>query len=44
VVVEATLEEQVSNIMEVIKGYHTVIEDLQSCTTPGTPQEEREER
>jgi hypothetical protein len=43
-VVEATLEEQVSNIKEVIKGFHTRIKDLESCTTPGTPPEEKEER
>jgi hypothetical protein len=29
-VVEATLEEQVSKIREVIKGFHTRIEDLES--------------
>jgi hypothetical protein len=43
-VVEDTLEEQVSNIREVIKGFHTRIEDFQLRTTPGTPPEEREER
>jgi hypothetical protein len=43
-VVESTLEEQVSNIMEVIKGFQTKIKDLESCKTPGTPLKEREQR
>jgi predicted nucleic acid-binding Zn-ribbon protein len=43
-VVEATLEEQVSKIREVIKGFHTRIEDLESHTTPGTPPEEKAQR
>jgi hypothetical protein len=43
-IVEATMEEQVSNIGEVIKGFCTKIEDLESCTVPGTPPEEREQR
>jgi hypothetical protein len=43
-VVEATLEEQVSNIKEFIKGFHFMIEYLESCTTPVTPPEEKVER
>jgi hypothetical protein len=43
-VVEATLEEQVSKISEVIKGFHTRIKDLESCTIPRTPPEEKEQR
>jgi hypothetical protein len=38
------MEEHVSNIGEVIKGFFTRIEDLQLCSTPGTPPEEREGR
>ena len=38
------MEEQVSKIDEVIKGFHRRIEDLQSCTVPGTSSEEREGR
>jgi len=44
IVVEATMEEHVSRIGEVIKGFHTRIEDLQSHTALGTPLEERERR
>jgi hypothetical protein len=44
IVVEATMEEQVLRINEVIKGFRTRIEDLQSCSTSGTPPEEREGR
>jgi hypothetical protein len=40
-VVEATMEEHVSRISEVIKGFRTRIEELQFYTTPGTPPEER---
>jgi hypothetical protein len=43
-VVEATLEEQVSNIREVIKGFCTRIEDLESCNTLETPLEEKTQR
>jgi predicted nucleic acid-binding Zn-ribbon protein len=43
-VVEYTLEEQVSNIREFIKGFYTRIEDLESHTMPGTTPEEKEER
>jgi hypothetical protein len=44
IVVEATMEEQVLKIGEVIKGFPTRIEDLQLRSTPGTPPEEREGR
>jgi hypothetical protein len=41
------MEEQVSRIRKVIKGFHKRIEDLQSHTMPGTPpkkgKEEREQ-
>jgi type IV secretory pathway VirB4 component len=40
-VVEATMEEQVSNIREVIKGFCTRIEELKSRSTSGTPPKER---
>jgi hypothetical protein len=43
-VVEATLEEQVSKIKEVIKGFCTRIKDLESCTILGTPPEEKAQR
>jgi hypothetical protein len=43
-VVEATMEEQVSRIYKVIKGFPRRIEDLQLCTASGTPIEEREGR
>jgi hypothetical protein len=43
-VVQAIMEEQVSIIYEVIKGFHTNIEDLESCTMPGTPPEKKEQR
>jgi hypothetical protein len=43
-VVEATLEEQVSNIREVIKGFYTRIEDLEMRSTLGTQPEEKTQR
>jgi hypothetical protein len=43
-VVEATLEEHVSKISEVIQGFHTRIRELEVHTTPGTPPEEKEQR
>jgi hypothetical protein len=43
-VVEATLEKQISKIREFIKGFCTMIEDLESCSTPRTPYEEKEQR
>jgi DNA repair exonuclease SbcCD ATPase subunit len=43
-VVEDTMEEKVSRIDEVIKGLHTKIEDLESCTMLGTHLEEKEQR
>jgi hypothetical protein len=43
-VVEATLEEHVSKISEVIQGFCTRIKELEVCTTPGTPPEEKEQR
>jgi hypothetical protein len=44
IVVEATMEEKVLKIGEVIKGLCMRIEDLQLRSTPGTPPEEREGR
>jgi hypothetical protein len=41
-VVEATMEEHVSIIGEVIKYFHRKIENLQLCTVRGTLPEERE--
>jgi hypothetical protein len=43
-VLETTLEEKVSNIREVIKGFHTRIEELESPSTPRTPLEENTKR
>jgi len=43
-VVEATLEEQVSKIKEVIKGFSTRIKDLDSHITPRTPPKEKEHK
>jgi hypothetical protein len=40
-VVEYTLEGQVSKIREDIRGFYTRIEDLESHTTPRTPPEEK---
>jgi hypothetical protein len=42
--VEYTLEEQVSNIREVIKGLCNKIKDLELCNTPGMPPEEKAQR
>jgi hypothetical protein len=39
IVVEATMEEQVLNIGEVIKGFRAQIEDLQLWSMPGMPPE-----
>jgi hypothetical protein len=44
IIVEATMEEHVSNIGEVIKGFRSKIEDFESHTVPRTPPEEREQR
>jgi predicted nucleic acid-binding Zn-ribbon protein len=42
--VDTPLEEQVSKISEAIQGFHTKIVDLEACTMPSTPLEEREKR
>jgi hypothetical protein len=39
IVVEATMEEQVLKIKEVIKGFRSQIEELQLWSAPGTPLE-----
>jgi hypothetical protein len=41
-VVESTLEEQVSKISEVIQGFCTRIREFKMHTTPGTPPKEKE--
>jgi hypothetical protein len=43
-VVEAIVEEKVSKISAVIKGLWNKITELELCTLPGTPPEEREQR
>jgi hypothetical protein len=43
-VVESTLEEQVSKVKEVIKGFHTRIKVLESRTTPRTPPKKKAQR
>ena len=41
-VVEATLEEQVSKIKEVIQGFRTIIREFEVLTTPSARHEEKE--
>jgi hypothetical protein len=42
--VYSPLEYKVSNISESIHGFYAKIVDLEACTTPSTPPEEREQR
>jgi hypothetical protein len=42
--VDTPLEEKVMKISESIQGFHMNIVDLEACTTPSTPLEEREKR
>jgi hypothetical protein len=43
-VVDETLEEMVSKIIEFIEGFHTRIREFEVCTTLGTPLEENKQR
>jgi len=43
-VVEATLEEHVSKITEVIQGFHSRIGELEVHITLGTPLDKKEQR
>jgi hypothetical protein len=42
--VDNPLEDKFTNISEVVQGFHTNIVDLESCTSPSTPCEERKKR
>jgi uncharacterized protein (UPF0335 family) len=43
-VIEGIVEEKVSKISTIVKGFHNNIIKLELCTLPGTPLEEREKR